>query len=346
MAGQGSPAISGGGGFTPINRSPGNDSMSSGLPVHEDKKRRSDAQVAAVVTYDRPKAILEPLRDVLSSSSSGAGSQRTSGGVLVASGAPGPRGSASSGIQGGSRRLSSAVVPDPGGVAHSARISVPIVVDQSFADFRQPVPLQGNEGRQQAQPAVLSAAVLMDHARKARAADGSGSLSSAVVGTSLSGGRGLPPAVAQHGGGSLPSAVMSCSGGGGLPSAVGTSRGHIPQAFDISGAVVDFDAQFAADLEAEIMHPAPRLRDFITIQAEQQQRMRDLRQQVDNQQDEMSKAVAHAALNDRVKSSLQQTLSKERAEREQAESAANKIQWVEAQRTAERIASVEAKARQ
>ena len=201
--------------------------MSSGLPVHEDKKRRSDAQVAAVVTYDRPKAIPEPLRDVLSSSSSGAGSQRTSGGVLVASGAPGPRGSASSGIQGGSRRLSSAVVPDPGGVAHSARISVPIVVDQSFADFRQPVPLQGNEGRQQAQPAVLSAAVLMDHTRKARAADGSGSLSSAVVGTSMSGGRGLPPAVAQRGGGSLPSAVMSCTGGGGLPSAVGTSRGHI-----------------------------------------------------------------------------------------------------------------------
>ena len=206
MAGQGSPAISGGGGFTPINRSPGNDSMSSGLPVHEDKKRRSDAQVAAVVTYDRPKAIPEPLRDVQSSSSSGAGSQRTSGGVLVASGAPGPRGSASSGIQGGSRRLSSAVISDPGGVAHSARISVPIVVDQSFADFRPPmIPLQGNEGRQLAQPAVLSAAVLMDHTRKARAADGSGSLSSAVVGTSLSGGRGLPPAVAQHGGGSLPS---------------------------------------------------------------------------------------------------------------------------------------------
>ena len=31
--------------------------MSSGLPVHDDKKRRSDAQVAAVVTYDRPKAV-------------------------------------------------------------------------------------------------------------------------------------------------------------------------------------------------------------------------------------------------------------------------------------------------
>ena len=51
MADQGSPVVSGTGGFTPINRSPGNDSMSSGLPVHEDKKRRSDAQVAAVVTY-------------------------------------------------------------------------------------------------------------------------------------------------------------------------------------------------------------------------------------------------------------------------------------------------------
>ena len=37
--------------------------MSSGLPVHDDKKRRSDAQVAAVVTYDRPKANPEPVRD-------------------------------------------------------------------------------------------------------------------------------------------------------------------------------------------------------------------------------------------------------------------------------------------
>ena len=34
--------------------------MSSGLPVHDDKKRRSDAQVAAVVTYDRRKAFLNP----------------------------------------------------------------------------------------------------------------------------------------------------------------------------------------------------------------------------------------------------------------------------------------------
>ena len=40
------------------------------------------------------------------------------------------------------------------------------------------------------------------------------------------------------------------------------------------------------------------------------------------------------------------TLSKERAEREQAESAAHKLQWVESQRAAERIASVEASARQ
>ena len=59
MAGQGSPAISGGGGFTPINRSPGNDSMSSGLPVQDDKKRRS-GQVAAVVGCDRAKASPEP----------------------------------------------------------------------------------------------------------------------------------------------------------------------------------------------------------------------------------------------------------------------------------------------
>ena len=61
MANQDSPVVSGTGGFTPINRSPGNDSMSSGPPVQDDKKRRSDAQVAAVVTYDRPKAIPEPL---------------------------------------------------------------------------------------------------------------------------------------------------------------------------------------------------------------------------------------------------------------------------------------------
>ena len=60
MADLGSPVLSGTGGFTPINRSPGNDSMSSGLPVQDDKKRRSEAQVAAVVTYDRPKASPEP----------------------------------------------------------------------------------------------------------------------------------------------------------------------------------------------------------------------------------------------------------------------------------------------
>ena len=95
MADQGSPVISAAGGFTPINRSPGNDSMSSGLPVQDDKKRRSDAQVAPVVTYDRPKANPEPLRDLRVSSSSDAGSHRTSGGVLVAGGAPSQRGSAS-----------------------------------------------------------------------------------------------------------------------------------------------------------------------------------------------------------------------------------------------------------
>ena len=83
MADQGSPAASGGGGFTPINRSPGNDSMSSGLPVHDDKKRRSDAQVAAVVTHDRTKASPEPRRDLVVSSSSDAGSHRTSCGVCV-----------------------------------------------------------------------------------------------------------------------------------------------------------------------------------------------------------------------------------------------------------------------
>ena len=171
-------------------------------------------------------------------------------------------------------------------------------------------------------------------------------MSSAVGGTSLSGGRGLPPAVAKRGGGSLSSAVVARPGSGSLPSAVGTSQGHIPQAYDISGAAVDYDAQFAADLEAEIMHPAPRLRDFITIQAEQQQRMADLKQQVESQQEQMRKAAAEAAHADKVKYSLQATLSKERAEREQAASAAHKLQWVETQRAAERTASVEASARQ
>ena len=83
MADQGSPVLSGTGGFTPINRSPGNDSMSSGLPVQDDKKRRPEAQVAAVVSYDRPKVNPEPLRDLQLSSSSEAGSHRTSGGVLL-----------------------------------------------------------------------------------------------------------------------------------------------------------------------------------------------------------------------------------------------------------------------
>ena len=143
MADQGSPVVSGTGGFTPINRSPGNDSMSSGLPVQDDKKRRSDAQVAAVVSYDRSKVSREPLQDAPPSSSSDAGSQRTSGGVLVGNIAPGQVGSASSGRQGGSRRLSSAVFPGPEGVAHGARISVPIAVDQSFATSRPPmIPLQ------------------------------------------------------------------------------------------------------------------------------------------------------------------------------------------------------------
>ena len=60
----------------------------------------------------------------------------------------------------------------------------------------------------------------------------------------------------------------------------------------------------------------------------------------------MRKAAAEAAHADKVKYSLQATLSKERAEREQAESAAHKLQWVETRRAAEHIASVEASARQ
>ena len=94
------------------------------------------------------------------------------------------------------------------------------------------------------------------------------------------------------------------------------------------------------------MHPAPRLRDFIVIQAEQQKRMSDLKQQVEIQQELMRKAAAEAAHADKVKTSLQATLSKERAERKHAESAAHKLQWIESQRAAERIASVEASARQ
>ena len=95
------------------------------------------------------------------------------------------------------------------------------------------IPLQGNEGTQQVPLATLSAAALQDHTKRARAADGSGSMSSAVGGTSLSGGGGLPPAVAKRGGGSLSSAVVARPGSGSLPSAVGTSQGHIPQVYDI-----------------------------------------------------------------------------------------------------------------
>ena len=74
--------------------------------------------------------------------------------------------------------------------------------------------------------------------------------------------------------------------------------------------------------------------------------MADLKQQVENRQEQMRKVAAEAAHADKVKYSLQATLSKERAEREQTESAAHKLQWVETQRAAERIASVEASARQ
>ena len=60
MVDLGSPSMSGTDVFTTINTSPWNDSLSSGLPVQDDKKRRSEAQVAAVVMYDRPKASPEP----------------------------------------------------------------------------------------------------------------------------------------------------------------------------------------------------------------------------------------------------------------------------------------------
>ena len=67
-----------------MNRSPGNDSLSSGLPAHDEKKRRSDV-VAAVVGYQPTKARPEPVCDLaLSSSSEEAGGHRSGGGPVVA----------------------------------------------------------------------------------------------------------------------------------------------------------------------------------------------------------------------------------------------------------------------
>ena len=69
MANLSLPTFSGAGGFTPVNRSPGNDSISSGLPAHDEEKRRSDT-VAAVVGYVPSKASPEPVRELAVSSSS------------------------------------------------------------------------------------------------------------------------------------------------------------------------------------------------------------------------------------------------------------------------------------
>ena len=92
MATPGSPSMSGLGGYTLVHMSPGNDSISSGLPAHDDKKLKTTQVVAAVVGFDRTKVCHDVL---LHSSSSDAGSQLGGGGFVV-SGIPSQQGSASS----------------------------------------------------------------------------------------------------------------------------------------------------------------------------------------------------------------------------------------------------------
>ena len=74
--------------------------------------------------------------------------------------------------------------------------------------------------------------------------------------------------------------------------------------------------------------------------------MSDLQQQVESQQNEMRNAAAEAAHSDQLNHSLKLTLSKERAEREQASSAMQKQQWVDSQKAAERLANLEANVQQ
>ena len=114
------------------------------------------------------------------------------------------------------------------------------------------------------------------------------------------------------------------------------------QMYDISGPVVDFDAQFVADLEQEIMHPGPQLRNFVLLQAQQQQRMSDLQQQINSQQDEARSAAGTAAQADQHHLTLKLQLSRERAERRQVSSATQNQQWQESQKAAEPLARFEA----
>ena len=76
-------------------------------------------------------------------------------------------------------------------------------------------------------------------------------------------------------------------------SSVVARGGHAIQRFDISEQVVDYDAQIAADLEQDIMNPAPQLRNFVWYQAQQQQRMTDLQKHIDGQPNELRSAAAN-----------------------------------------------------
>ena len=146
MANLSSPTFSGAGGFTPVNRSPGNDSISSGLPAHDEKKRRSDV-VGAVVGYVPSKASPEPVRELTVSSSSEEAGGHHSGGVFVVSGNPSLHGSASSGRWRGGGRSTSAAIPLQDGVAPSVKISVLPTLDPISVSSKPPkIPSQGDEG--------------------------------------------------------------------------------------------------------------------------------------------------------------------------------------------------------
>ena len=130
MATPSSPEMSGGG-YSPINRSPGTDVISSGLLVHDDKRYKS-AQVAAVMGYDRTKSSREGQRDLALSSSPEAGS-RHSGRVLAASGIPILKSLATSRGWRGGGGSSSAVNPSLVVVAQGGGISIRFVLSQNPA---------------------------------------------------------------------------------------------------------------------------------------------------------------------------------------------------------------------
>ena len=309
-----------GGGFTPVNRSPGIDSISSGLPAHDENKRRSDV-VAAVVGYIPSKASPEPVRELVVSSSSEDAGGHHSGGVLAASGNLSQQGSATSGRWRGGGRVTSAAIPLQDGVAQSVKISVLPTVDPISVSSKPPkVPSQGDEGTKQG----LSASALLDHTKKSRASNGGGSLSSAVGGTSLSGVRSATPTITQRGGGGLSSAVGSTLGGGGLTSAAGGRSGHAAREVIGTGTLVDFDASIAAALESEIMHPGPQLVSFLHDQAELHQRIKIFQEQIEFQHTEMRNAAHHALLAEQKHSALNLLLTKER---EQFSSVVQKHQW-------------------